>query len=369
MTSIINQTQMFISPEYRGPSIVSPANAVVSKTIDYKIPQSSWNIDKFDGTGPSGYTVDLTKMQMLYIDYSWYGAGFIRWGMRSAYGNISYCHKMINNNVNTEAYFRSGNLPARYEVNSFPSTTFLTSTLNSGDTTLNVLDTSNFPSNGLLRVTDATTFPAGSAVIEYISYTGKTSTTFTGLSRGQPGGSPASTFTFIPSSPDVIELAALTSSSPAISGSPAAIISHWGSSVIMDGRFDNDLSFSFNAGNTIGTTVNSGARNAILSLRLSPSVDNGRPAGFGVKEVINRMQLRLQSMDIGYTNTTGLTRVELNLNGKLALPSTTQYSWQPVGGSSLAQIAYYTGTTAVSVIGGETIYGFFASNPRQSEDL
>ena len=376
VTSIINQTQILISPEFRGPSIASPASAIVSKTIDTKIPQSSWNIDKFDGTGPSGYTLDLTKMQMLYIDYSWYGAGFIRWGMRSANGNVSYCHKMVNNNVNTEAYFRSGNLPARYEVNSFPSSTFLTATLNSADTTLNVADTSNFPSNGLLRVTDATSFPSGSAAVEYMSYTGKTSTTFTGLSRGQTGGSAATTFTYSPVSPDVIELAALTNSSPAISGSPAAIISHWGSSVIMDGRFDNDLSFSFNAGNTLATTVNPGARNAILSLRLAPSVDGGRTGALGVKEVINRMQLKMQAMDIGYT-TIGLTRVELNLNGKIVGPPSNSsggiplsaITWQSVGGSSLAQIAYYTGTTAVSVIGGETIYGFFASNPRQSEDL
>ena len=34
-----------------------------------------------DGTGPSGYNLDLSKMQMYYIDYSWYGAGFVRWGL------------------------------------------------------------------------------------------------------------------------------------------------------------------------------------------------------------------------------------------------------------------------------------------------
>jgi len=369
VTSVISQTQILISPEYRGVSIVSPAVAVVSKTIDTKIPQSSWNIDKFDGTGPSGYTVDLTKMQMLYIDYSWYGAGFIRWGMRSTNGNVSYCHKLVNNNTNTEAYFRSGNLPARYEVNSYPSLTFLTSTLGSSDSTMNVVDTSNFPSSGILRVTDSTTFPAGSAAIEYISYTGKTSTTFTGLGRGQTGGSPATSFTYSPNAQDTVELASLTTTNPVISGSPAGIISHWGSSVIMDGRFDNDLSYSFNAGNVIGTAVNSGARNAILSLRLAPTVDNGKTGSLGTKEVINRMQLKLQAMDIGYTGT-GLTRVELNLNGKIVTPTgTTLPSWQNVGGSSLAQIAYYTSTAAVSVVGGETIYGFFASNPRQSEDL
>ncbi|NBP16421.1 hypothetical protein EBU95_18885, partial [bacterium] len=377
VTMIINQTQLTISPEFRGPSIVSPAFATVSKTIDYKVPQSSWNLDKMDGTGPSGYNIDLSRMQMLYIDYSWYGAGFIRWGLRSANGNVTYCHKMVNNNVNTEAYFRSGNLPARYEVNSFPSMTFLTSTLSGGngvnpntaDTFMNVVDTSNFPVSGLLRVTDASVFPLTGAV-EYISYNGKTATTFTGLSRTQLGGSVSpATFAYSATAPDIVELAALNATTPAISGTPACVISHWGSSVIMDGRFDNDLSFSFNAGNTNPTNVFSNARNAVLSLRLAPSVDSGRTASFGTREIINRMQLKLQSMDISMPPSI-TARVELNLNGRLLTPTgPINYPWQSVGGSSLAQISYYTGTAAVSVVGGESIYGFFAAGPRQSEDL
>jgi len=42
-----------------------------------RIPQSQWNIDKMDGTGTSGYNLDLSKMQMFYIDYTWYGAGAV----------------------------------------------------------------------------------------------------------------------------------------------------------------------------------------------------------------------------------------------------------------------------------------------------
>lgn len=374
VTQINSQTQLLISPEFRGPSIVAPAAAVVSKTIDSKVPQSAWNIDKMDGTGPSGYNVDLSKMQMFYLDYSWYGAGFIRWGMRAANGNVTYCHKMVNNNVNTEAYFRSGNLPARYEVNSYPSLTFLTSTLNSVDTSMNVADTTNFPVSGVLRVTDASTFPLSGAV-EYISYTGKTATTFTGLGRAQVGGGPVSTFTYSAVAPDTVELAALNSTTPAISGTPACFISHWGSSVIMDGRFDNDLSYSFNAGNTAPTNIVPGVRNAILSLRLAPSVDSGRTGAMGIKEVINRMQLKLDSMDISLPvstvfSTNPVARVELNLNGRLLTPAgPINYPWQSVGGSSLSQISYYTGTAAVSVVGGESIYGFFAAGTRQVEDL
>ena len=119
VADIASDTSMTISPSYRG---ASSDYVIVSETIDTKVPQSQWNIDKCDGTGPSGYNIDLTKMQMFYIDFSWYGAGFIRWGFRGPDGNIIYCHKLANNNVNTEAYMRSGNLPARYESESRPPT-------------------------------------------------------------------------------------------------------------------------------------------------------------------------------------------------------------------------------------------------------
>ena len=141
VVDIASDTSMTISPSYRG---ASAEYVIMSETIDTKYPQSSWNIDKCDGTGPSGYNIDLTKMQMFYMDYSWYGAGFIRWGFRGPDGNVFYCHKVINNNVNTEAYMRSGNLPARYESESRPPTTYITTNLGASDTTVGVASTAGF---------------------------------------------------------------------------------------------------------------------------------------------------------------------------------------------------------------------------------
>ena len=114
---IISDTQMVIFPDYRGPSA---GNVPVTKTVETEWAQADWNIDRCDGTGKTGYTIDPTKMQMFYMDYSWYGAGFVRWGFRALNGDIIYAHKILNNNQNTEAYMRSGNLPARYEVIPFP---------------------------------------------------------------------------------------------------------------------------------------------------------------------------------------------------------------------------------------------------------
>ena len=71
---------------------------------------------KLDGTGKSKYNMDPAKMQMIGIQYSWYGAGFIDYMVRGADGNFVYCHRMRNSNVNTEAFMRSGNLPVRYAI-------------------------------------------------------------------------------------------------------------------------------------------------------------------------------------------------------------------------------------------------------------
>ena len=88
--TITSNTAMNIYPEYRG---ATTANCQVSKTIDqrYAGPSLSgvanqWNIDKMDGTGSSLYNLDLTKMQMFYIDYSWYGAGAVRFGFKNNRG-------------------------------------------------------------------------------------------------------------------------------------------------------------------------------------------------------------------------------------------------------------------------------------------
>ena len=48
---------------------------------------------------------------MAYMDYSWYGAGKIRFGFKDTYGHVKYVHEFIHNNKLNEAYMRSGNVP------------------------------------------------------------------------------------------------------------------------------------------------------------------------------------------------------------------------------------------------------------------
>jgi len=416
---IASDVSMSISPSYRG---ASTQFAVISKTQEVRVPQSQWNLDKMDGTGPSGYTLDTSKMQMFYIDYSWYGAGFIRWGLRGTNGQVTYCHKIINNNVNTEAYMRSGNLPARYESITQPAYTILSASFNQGDTTLFVSSSVNFPISGTLLVRSSGSY-------EYVTYEGTGSTSFNIVKRAQSGsvgltltmqsgsniGVVASTASLQvgqriigPAFPDgtfigalsgsaVILTQASTGSNPIVIAAPmgnptasqftyspttpiavesayptyAPSISHWGTSVIMDGRYDDDKSLLFTYGQVATSSIAAGATTALFSIRVSPSADNGLPAAFGARELVNRMQLILRTLDLSIA-TTGSTNilVRANLNGTPSVAAT----WTNAVGnaantvnSSLAQIADYSGQNA-TVSGGEVTAGFFV-NTTGTQDI
>jgi hypothetical protein len=412
VTDIASDQSMTITPGYRGTTNIS--NVVISKTQDLRIPRSAWNIDKCDGTGPSGYNLDLTKMQMFYIDYSWYGAGFIRWGFRGADGNVFYVHKLANNNVNQEAYMRSGNLPARYETITEPPFTRINASVAASDTTINVLSTEGFPTSGTLVMRNASTY-------EYINYTNKTATSFTGVTRAQAGGTPTITTALgnnqvtvssatglqigqrcvsanIPEGAYVTAISGTTvtltsaataagsgtaSTFPAMgatsgqvfsfsSTDPVAVelafptfaptISHWGTSVLMDGRYDDDKSLIFTFGQKTVTSVTSAASIALFSIRVAPSVDNSVGGAFGTRDLINRMQLTLDSIGIAIRGNGNLL-VTAVLNGT---PSTATAWTNAVSNannavnSSLAQIASYAGGST-TVSGGETIAGFYTS--------
>lgn len=79
--------------------------------------QSIWNIDKMNGTGPSGLNLNFSNTQLFVIDLEWLGVGRIRFGFY-AYGRIQYCHQITNINILTAPYSVSINLPICYTINS-----------------------------------------------------------------------------------------------------------------------------------------------------------------------------------------------------------------------------------------------------------
>lgn len=87
----------------------------------YKIPQSSWNGDKFDGTGPSGRTIDLTKANIFIIDVEWLGVGDVRVGFYVD-GRPVTAHTFHNDNVHSTTYMTTACLPLRFEIENLNTT-------------------------------------------------------------------------------------------------------------------------------------------------------------------------------------------------------------------------------------------------------
>ena len=82
------------------------------------VAQSSWNVDKLDGTGPSGYTLDVTttpSAQILFMDFEWLGVGTVRCGF-VINGEFIVCHKFHNANSLDKVYMKTAILPIRYEI-------------------------------------------------------------------------------------------------------------------------------------------------------------------------------------------------------------------------------------------------------------
>jgi hypothetical protein len=366
-------------------------------------------------------------MQMWFIDYSWYGAGVIRWGVRATGGQIVYCHQLVNNNRQFEAFMRSGNLPSHYESNgivgyaSVADTTgalyignygFQTSAAITNSSTTIPLVNANlfFTSNGGIGQIGF------GGNIEYFRFSGATFNAITGVERGILGTSPdawpanttifntsmtiGNTSGFNPNGGNV------TITAPGISntvrsnvpylgvsgnllygitqgefvGSTAtapwsveystpdttAPLAHWGSSVIMDGEFNDDKSLVFNYGTTVPVSIAAGATAPILAIRIAPSADNNTTGLLGVKETINRMQLQLTDLAVVAS---GTVLVNLILNG-IATGFTGQFGPVAIGNnvsSSLAQVAVNTSGTA-TLAGGESVTALYASGV-QSIDL
>jgi hypothetical protein len=85
------------------------------------VTQNNWNGDKLDGTGDSGFTLDLTKAQILWMDFEWLGVGSVRCGFIID-GQYIVCHTFENANDITSVYMTTAILPVRYEITNTAAT-------------------------------------------------------------------------------------------------------------------------------------------------------------------------------------------------------------------------------------------------------
>jgi hypothetical protein len=287
VASITNDTTLTINPAYRG---VNPSGRVKYTVIrDTRVPQSQFNIDKMDGTGESGYKINLAKMQMVGIQFSWYGAGFIEWMARGADGNMIPVHRMKQNNINDEAYMRTGNSTIRYQVINEVAGSTLAEDVDATQTTITLKDATRYPATGGVVGLEG----------ELIPFTGKTGNTLTGCTRGgaltQFVGGLNRTFQGRPAFAHDAGNGQQGAGIISVTCSP--LINHWGSSYIMDGNFDTDRGYYFNYA-SLSNTLNTGTSKTVFFIRLAPSVSNSIAGDFGDRDLINRSQLLLEKLQI-----------------------------------------------------------------------
>jgi hypothetical protein len=308
VTSITDNNRMTVVPPFRG--VANQTRVKMALRNEQRIKQSDFNIDPIDGSGASGYTIDPSKMQMLMIEYSWYGAGYVQFGVRGQNGDFVMAHKFTNNNRNNEAYMRSGNLPGRYEAINETPISSLNGALNDSDTTIFLRDLTGYPDASV-------TYPVfcmiESEIIKYSgldtvtkSLTGCTrAATFTQWAEGATRSYTSSAATSHPDNTGVI----------IISNTCVPVVNHWGSAVIMDGSFDEDQGYQFTFNRTnYGMPNTLGNKQVPFAMRLAPSVSNSIIGNLGQRDLINRAQLTLSSLIINLPTANSRFLIEGILN-------------------------------------------------------
>jgi len=348
VVTVKSNTEVEVQPAYRGQD---SSSVVVSKVVDTKVPQSEWTLDKCDGTGVTAYNLNVNKIQMIYMDYSWYGAGSIRFGFKNQDGEVIYVHEFVHNNDFTESYFRTGNMPARYEIVTGDTPGFGPSLFHWG---VSVMMDGRFDDDkAYLFTADSNALPFTNGGISASitgNINGNTRTTITDINADEASRSTVG-----------MELVNFTASQiqrgtkiTSIEVDPAA--STFGSALRYLYTIDkqhlrttlSNASTTFNLSS--GTAAQLKSFIPLVSIRLAPSVDNGTTGNLGFRDIITRMQLTLKSAGI---LTTHDCEVRLYLNPRLS-----KDSYRSVGSPSLAQI--YKHEVGDSFTGGTVIYSFRA---------
>ena len=99
---------------YRQDGINGVQWAVRSSTsggaVDTVVGQADWNLDKLDGNGPSGLSLDPTKVFLMTIDLEFLGMGRVRVGFNIG-GQVFYVHEFLHTNLATVPYMQTATLP------------------------------------------------------------------------------------------------------------------------------------------------------------------------------------------------------------------------------------------------------------------
>ena len=360
VTRVVDDTTIDIQPKYRG---VTNNGVIITKTVDTRVAQSNWSIDTADGNGPSGFNLDINNIQMAYIDYSWYGAGKIRFGFKDTKGHVKYMHEFVHNNKLNEAYMRTGNVPARYESFNTGLPTYVPSLFHWGTSVI---------MDGGFDDDDSYLFTASGNALSFTNGASSSSTTNAAgeLYRTYDWSQRQYKYYLRLSFPaaDASKFSngiSLYTADEELNGQSVDFTDFNGSNfrvyIFLQYGGKNYPSVYPTVANATAVNIGapaSGGENVdvsslipLVSLRLAPSVDNNLIGAVGERDIINRMQLKLNELGISVSHD---ARISVILNGALS-----NIAYQNVGSPSLSQyVAHASGDTIQE---GTTIYQFRAS--------
>lgn len=85
------------------------------------VANTDWNVDKLDGTGPSGMIISLLDDNIYWIDIQWLGAGRVRFGTYYR-GQRVVCHEYYHEDNGGLPHSTSGSLPVSFVQSNTDST-------------------------------------------------------------------------------------------------------------------------------------------------------------------------------------------------------------------------------------------------------
>ena len=295
---VFNNTQISVTPSYRGVTVTG--GNYIWLVVDTRVNQQNFNYDVVDGgllfsngLNPSGYRLDPNKVQMIGIQFTWYGAGFMDFMVRGPDGNFIIMHRMKQNNVNNTASMRTANLPVRYQIVNESSqgvSRIVNVNMATTDTQMQIDDATYWPNSGYVFCDyelmyystinkNASPYPTISGISRLSSiplFVGGTNQSFSGR-------------------PDKV-VHSVGAGVELISCTASPTMSHWGSSYIMDGGFDFDRGYQFTyTANTVVVTANT---TSVFGLRLGPAASQGTCGDVGLKDLLNRAQFLMQKIDV-----------------------------------------------------------------------
>jgi len=83
--------------------------------VETKAEQSSWNMDKLDGTGASKEELYSANAQNLVLDFQWLGVGRVRCGFY-IHGEVIYAHQFQFGGQTQIVFMGTATLPLRYSI-------------------------------------------------------------------------------------------------------------------------------------------------------------------------------------------------------------------------------------------------------------